>query len=58
MRNDLKTAATKLESISIDDLEPVLAAQVSLALGQIHQIDHPDKAIEDLANARLLAPAR
>jgi chemotaxis protein MotC len=56
VRNDLKTAATKLEAISIDDLEPVLAAQVSLALGQIHQIDHPDKAIEDLANARLLAP--
>lgn len=56
VRNDLKTAATKLESVSIDDLEPVLAAQVSLALGQIHQIDHPDKAIEDLANARLLAP--
>lgn len=56
VRNDLPTAAKKLESVTIDDLEPVLAAQVSLALGQIHQIDHPDQAIEDLANARLLAP--
>lgn len=56
VQNDLPTAAKKLESVAVDELEPVLAAQVSLALGQIHQLDHPDTAVGHLALARLLAP--
>lgn len=56
VRNDLKLAAKKLDGVSIEDLEPVLAAQVSLALGQIHQLDDPEKALHHLARARLLAP--
>ncbi|RIY01889.1 hypothetical protein D3218_06060 [Aureimonas flava] len=56
VRNDLPAAAKKLEAVSVDALEPVLAAQVSLALGQIHQFDQPAEAIENLTRARLLAP--
>ena len=56
VRNDLQGAAKKLQTVAIDKLEPVLAAQVSLALGQIQQAEHPDTAIGHLAKARLLAP--
>lgn len=56
VRNDLAAAAKKLASVSVDDMEPVLAAQVSLALGQIGQLDHPETAVGHLARARLLAP--
>ncbi|WP_182084917.1 hypothetical protein [Aureimonas sp. ME7] len=56
VRNDLETAAKKLEAIPILDMEPVLAAQLSLVLGQIHQFDKPAEAVHRLDQARLLAP--
>ncbi|MBB3996396.1 hypothetical protein [Aureimonas pseudogalii] len=56
VRNDLETAAKRLLEVDLASLEPVLAAQLSLVLGQILQIDHPADALPHLDRARLLAP--
>ncbi len=56
VRNDLGTARRKLAHIRFEGMEPVLAAQLSLVLGQIEQIDDPKSAIVHLDRARLLAP--
>ncbi len=54
--NDLDKARKRLGQVDLDELEPVLAAQLHLVLGQINQIDHPTDAIPHLDKARLLAP--
>ncbi|WP_062212664.1 hypothetical protein [Aureimonas sp. AU12] len=55
-RNDLAVASKGLNALDLDGLEPVLAAQISLVMGQIAQVDHPADAVPHLDRARLLAP--
>ncbi|ALN74146.1 hypothetical protein [Aureimonas sp. AU20] len=54
--NDLEKARKRLSGVELEGMEPVLAAQLSLVLGQINQVDHPEVAIPHLDRARLLAP--
>lgn len=55
-RNDLENAGRRLAALDLGSLEPVLAAQTAMALGQIRQIEDPAAAAADLDRARLLAP--
>jgi len=56
VRNNLEKAKKRFAEVSFDGMEPVLAAQLHLVLGQIHQVDNPKDAIAHLDQARLLAP--
>lgn len=56
VNNNLDKARKKFAEVRFEGMEPVLAAQLHLVMGQIDQIDHPEKAIPHLDQARLLAP--
>lgn len=56
VRNNLEKAKKRLADVPLAEMEPVLAAQLHLVLGQIHQGDNPKDAIAHLDQARLLAP--
>ncbi|MCW4113710.1 hypothetical protein NPA31_001875 [Aurantimonas sp. MSK8Z-1] len=56
VENRTAQAKEKLGHLDLRDTEPLLAAQLSLVLGQIDQNDDPKSAMTHLDRARLLAP--
>lgn len=56
VENRVAVAEKKFAALDLDAMDPGLEAQLSLALGQIEQLDHPQEAIAHLDRARLLAP--
>ncbi|KAB0679900.1 hypothetical protein [Aureimonas leprariae] len=54
--NDLPKAGKLLSPIDLKSVEPGMAAQISLVLGQVEQQDRPAEALAHLDQARLLAP--